>query len=78
MKPKHKPTTIPTPFVMPKEYKHVSILYFKNKVMAIIEAAPPNTLWCASSAPRNSAEESKALNWSESVINTIRRDNGQL
>ncbi len=77
MTPKRKPLKIETPFDMPKNYRHVSILYSRNEVVGIIEAEPPRTIWCACDIPHGSDMESKSLDWTAMVMNAIRKDNDQ-
>ncbi len=75
MKPRRKPLEIKTPFRMPKGYRHVSILYCRNRVVGIIEAEPPDTIWAACNIPHGSDLEGKSLDWTSMVINAIRMDN---
>ena len=77
MNPRRKPLEINTTFEMPKTYEHVSMLYDGDRIVGIIEARPPRKIAVASDVPHDSKLESQLLDWSSSVINTIRKDNGQ-
>lgn len=73
--PKKKPLILPTPFKIPRRYKHVSLLFAGETLIGIIEARPPGKIKCACNAKGDSALESRLLDWSAQVLESIRKDN---